>query len=426
MRDHLRIGIFTNQYPGVSGAGGIATYTRSLATALAALGEEVHVLTPAEDGENQNGKPRLIDGVHIHTVKTDYLPFFERFIPGARSAWMVSAAARKLVRDYKLDIFEFPNWEGAGRFFKTAPGPRVPMVVRLHTSVSEIHEIEETKMGFAERFACRLETAQCRAADALYVSTRAHRDRMAPELRVPASKISVLPLGVPDIEHAAGKTPRPRRAAPTLLYLGRLEKRKGVLDLLHAMPAIVRKIPNVRLVLIGKDRQHAPGKLTHCEYFSCAFPPELQKHVIFAGFLSDSEIAHWFEQADAFVAPSIYESFGLIFIEAMRWSLPVIGTFAGGIPEVVNDGVNGMLVEPGAPEQIALAATRLLTDDSLRLKMAAAARATYEDKFSNRVMAQRTIEHYRGVIQNDPRQTGSLRLSAPRKMESSMAGTRNV
>ncbi len=392
MRNRLRVGIYSAQYPGISGAGGIATYTRSLATGLTELGHEVHVLTLG------TGEPCEVEGVHIHFVKARHLPLLERVYPGVRETFNISMAARTLCKDFNLDVFEFPNWEGRGAYFNRLPGARPAMVVRMHTSCREILEIEDAQMTRAQRFECKLEHDCCMAADALYVSTAAHRRHMATELGIPASKIDIVPLGIPDVSNPKAREQRPRGKPRTLLYLGRLEKRKGVVDLLQAMPEIVRSVPDVQLVLIGKDREHAPGNISHQEYFACNFPPELQKHVIFAGFLEESEINHWFERADAFVAPSIYESFGLIFIEAMRWSLPVIGTHAGGIPEVVEDGLNGYLVNPRAPHEIAARVVEILTDEPLRLRMAASARQTFEKKFTSRVMAARTAEHFRHII----------------------------
>lgn len=405
MHDSLKVGIYTNQYPGLSGSGGIGTYTRSLAAALHKLGHQVHVLAGGPDNQS-----RQMDGVSVHSIKTGHLPIVEKRFPGARAAWQISSKARKLAKDYALDIFEFPNWEGGGRFFKGRFGPRIPMVVRLHTSFSEIVELEGIPLDRAARFACDLEAQTCRSADAIFVSTHAHRHRMAGELGVPESSVSVLPLGIPDRETGARGIPRGKSSPPVILYLGRLETRKGTIDLLHALPEIVRHIPDVRVVLIGKDRAHAPGNVTHAHYFASAFPPAIQKHVIFAGSLSDAEVAEWFARADLMAVPSLYESFGLISIEAMRAGLPVIGARSGGIPEVVEDGVNGILVEPRAPEQIAAAAVRLLSDEPLRMKLAAQARQTYEQKFSSLLMAERTADFYRGAIR---KQQGSAKEVRP-------------
>src|ERR1051325_10607401 len=121
----MRIGIYTNQYPGISGCGGIGTYTHSLATGLAALGQDVHVLTNAP----AYAPPKEINGVQVHCLHPGYLPVAERWLPGLRAAWQISHHAMQLVKSFALDVFEFPNWEGGGCFFKS---PKTPKVVRLH------------------------------------------------------------------------------------------------------------------------------------------------------------------------------------------------------------------------------------------------------------------------------------------------------
>jgi len=416
----LRIGIYSNQYPGLPGTntvGGIGTYTRSLAAALVRLGHSVHVLTQSDAEAHFE-----IDGVNVHCIQQRYLPILERWVPGARDAWRVSAAARKLSQDYALDIFEFPNWEGCGRFFKLSPAP--PMVVRCHTSFAEIVDIENEKKTHAVRYACNRERLACRNANALYVSTAAHRRHMAAELGVAEESISILPLGIPDVTSPLApnaRKPRPIRTPRTVVFLGRLEKRKGTLPLIRAIPEIVRRVPDFRLVFIGRDRPHAPGGITHSEYFASSFPAAFQKHVIFAGGLPDDEVEQWFADSAALVAPSLYESFGLIFIEAMRWSLPVIGARTGGIPEVVEDGVNGLLTASNSESEIAQAVVALLTNEDLRLRLAAAARETYERKFTDSLMATRTADFYRSILIQQQRSSGmefAVRLRRQRRCSS--------
>ena len=120
-------------------------------------------------------------------------------------------------------------------------------------------------------------------------------------------------------------------------------------------------MPDARFVLIGADRPHCPGGRTHAEYLEQEFPPEVRDG---SHSPAGSRNRKWTlaQTADLFVAPSRYESFGLIFLEAMRWGTPVIGTTAGGIPEVVEDGKSGLLVPPEAPAELAAALIRLLSD----------------------------------------------------------------
>jgi glycosyltransferase involved in cell wall biosynthesis len=399
----LKVGIYSAHYPGVSGAGGIPTYTRSLAAGLTQLGHEVHVLTLGDDEST-----RHIDDVRLHFVRKKYFKGLERWIPGAREAWIVSARARELARRCCLDIFEFPNWEGRGAFFPF--GRNVPpMAVRLHTSMRETLQIDDRRPTLGQRFECLLERSACMRATALYVSTRAHQRHMARELKIPETRMSVVPLGIPDVEPLEARTPRSRGTPPTILYLGRLERRKGTITLLNAIPAILQRFPDARIILAGKDRCQAPGGVRHEEYFKRVFPSALWRNVQFKGFTSDEELQQLFLKADVFVAPSVYESFGLIFIESMRWSVPVIGTNAGGIPEVVDDGTNGLIVPVGSAADLAGATIKVLSDEVLRLRLARAARETYERRFSHIVMASRTAAFYESIVQSRQRSVAEPR-----------------
>src|SRR5262249_6393480 len=99
-----------------------------------------------------------------------------------------------------------------------------------------------------------------------------------------------------------------------------------------------------------------------------------------------------------FVAPSRYESFGLVYLEAMRQGKPVVGTRAGGVPEVVEDGRTGLLVPPESPEPLAEAPARLGEDADLRRAFGAAGRARFEAEFTLGRCARRTEQFYREVL----------------------------
>src|SRR5262249_23077879 len=160
----------------------------------------------------------------------------------------------------------------------------------------------------------------------------------------------------------------------------------------------LRHVPRARFVLIGADRPHCPNNRTHEEYLEQEFPAEVRRHVVLTGPLPDAEVERWIQQAQVFVAPSLYESFGLIFLEAMRWGTPVVGTRVGGIPEIVEDGKTGMLVRPSQPEELGGALTTLLQNANLRRALGETARRRVETVFSVERMAERSVEIYSGVL----------------------------
>lgn len=397
----MRIGIFSSAYPGINGTGGIPVYTHALATGLVELGHEVHVLI--HDDKRELDPTFTVDGVHLHAIPAPHAPVIARWFRGSRESVETSVAALRLCRKYGLDVFEFPNFDAMGAPFgafqrlsrRVAP----PMVVRLHTSTAECQAIEGRPLTFADRFDVWREKAQCSRATALVVSTKAHAQHMAKELGIDQDSIGLLPLGLPDTAPKELREPRPRSSPPTVVYVGRLEPRKGTIDLFEAVPKVLERVPDARFVFCGADRRLAPpGNITHAEWLERNMPAEVRARVELTGYVDDATRERLVAQADVFAAPSIYESFGLIFLEAMRLAVPVVGTTAGGIPEVVEDGETGLLVPPRDPQRLADAIVRLLTDEPTRLRLAAAGRKSFVEKFSNTAMARRTVAHHEQLL----------------------------
>lgn len=158
-------------------------------------------------------------------------------------------------------------------------------------------------------------------------------------------------------------------------FVGRLEPRKAPLDLVHAAPHIRAARPGTRVVLVGDDPFHAdPG---YTDAVRCA--PDVEHY----GWVDGA--AGLMRHLDVLVLPSHAEPFGTVLAEAMAVGTPVVATRVGGLAEVVDDGVTGLLVEPGRPEELAAAVVRVL---ERRDAMGAAAR-THARKFGADVYAER-------------------------------------
>ncbi len=109
----------------------------------------------------------------------------------------------------------------------------------------------------------------------------------------------------------------------------------------------------------------------------------------------EEQLSSLYQNCDLFVAPSLYESFGLIYLEAMNYAKPVIGCRAGGIPEVVDDGVTGRLVDPNSPKQLAEAIVTLLKSPRLLYEYGLAGRQRLLDHFTHIHMARMFERAYR-------------------------------
>lgn len=167
-----------------------------------------------------------------------------------------------------------------------------------------------------------------------------------------------------------------------LLYVGRLEKVKGVEFLIQALSLIIQAFPQTRLTIVGDG--HNKGDL-----INLTKKLTLEKYVHFAGWGRHEDLQSFYEKASLVIIPSVVpESFAIVCCEAMSAGRPVIGTNVGGIPEIIDDGINGYLVEPEDPEQIAEKVTKLFSEEAVLKELGRNARMKAEEFSIEKHMAK--------------------------------------
>jgi glycosyltransferase involved in cell wall biosynthesis len=178
-----------------------------------------------------------------------------------------------------------------------------------------------------------------------------------------------------------GKFERPLSAQIRVSFLGRLCRGKGVLDLIHAVPTVLEKHPDVLFRFAGAWR--AREEETRIEALRFISEHGLEGSIEFPGTITGAEKTRFFLETDIFVFPSSMDAFPMVILEAMAAGCPVISTGdVGAIPEVVIDGQTGILVEKQRPGQIAAALLQLIEDPQLRIAMGTAARERIERHFT--------------------------------------------
>jgi predicted SAM-dependent methyltransferase len=163
----------------------------------------------------------------------------------------------------------------------------------------------------------------------------------------------------------------------------------------------VRRHPAVRVRIIGADNPHANGREGAWQDWlsnRAGSEPHIYERIVFDGEVGDAALFQAYADCDIFCAPSRYESFGLVHVEAMMFGRPVVGCRAGGMQETIVDGVTGLLVEPGDASALEAALERLVTDHRLREELGAAGRARYEAEFANAVAVRRNLEYYHRLL----------------------------
>ncbi len=268
--------------------------------------------------------------------------------------------------------------------------------------VASIHSAESWHTGNqAERRKTRIAAALC---DALIVHSHAARQVLL-DAGVPARKVHLAPLGL----HRPRPTPRGEARArvglaPNAFVVStnaRLVPHKGIADLIEALARVNDPDASVRLLIAGDGPERSA--------LEALADRRLPGKTLFLGHVSDH--ADLYAASDLFALPTrdAHESFGLVFIEAALHGVPSVGTRVGGIPEAILDGQTGLLVAPGAPDQLAIAIEGLRADPELRHRLGAAAQARANDTFTISQMTDRYQEVYEAIARRPLIGTANVR-----------------
>jgi glycosyltransferase involved in cell wall biosynthesis len=201
---------------------------------------------------------------------------------------------------------------------------------------------------------------------------------------VPRHRIRIVPNGIPDyFENFTRRETGPRPLV--LLFLSTLVAEKGFLDMLRALPRVMDRVGTIRAIFAGelcsqRDKE-AAEELT--DRFGVGAIAE------FVGPVGPARKQELLEMTDVFILPSKNEGHPFAVLEAMAAGLPIVATKVGCIPETVQDGLNGFLIEPGDVEKLAEKICILLTDDVLRLKMGQASRERFRREFTFEIFQHR-------------------------------------
>ena len=205
----------------------------------------------------------------------------------------------------------------------------------------------------------------------------------------PQANVEILPnyVELPELRSNAGGG---NDADVEVLFLGLVGTRKGVYDLLPAFKDALAQVPALRLIIGGN------GDVDRARALSVEL--KIENHLVFAGWVTGEGKVDLLRRAQIYVLPSYNENFPVSLLEAMSWQVPVISTRVGGIPELVREGVDGILIEAGDRAALSSAIIELAQNSNLRQKMGMAARNQVERNFSKLVVLPKLEELYRTLI----------------------------
>lgn len=210
---------------------------------------------------------------------------------------------------------------------------------------------------------------------------------------VKSEKIRVIHSGIDLRPYSVEPVERQSSTRPTLGTVAVLERRKGHRYLLEAAKILRERGIRPRILLAGRGKERA-----YLEQLVTRWG--LQREVVFMDFVSD--VPNFLRSIDLFVLPSLNEGLGVSIIEAMAAGRPVVASGVGGIPELVQDRMTGLLVPPGDAQKLAEAIARLLSEPSLMETMGAVARKKVQRDLSMEQMADKNEDFYYELLANPP------------------------
>lgn len=341
--------------------GGVQAHVRHLAEALRATGDEVDVIGPPRSvGVRFNGSvapiglgPGTVTTLHrsLQQLRPDVIHVHEPLVP-----WAGMVAARSRVAP---TVATFHAWSHTDRLYRLAR----PLGRRVVADVTQLLAVSDAAASYH--------------ATALGIARR---------------RFTIVPNGV-EVARFAGASPLEGVAdpdRPTLLFVGRLEPRKGLETLIRAFTLLKSDHPDLRLLVVGEgpERQRCQSLL----------PVRLRADVLFLGRLPAEDIPRVYASCDLYVAPAVGgESFGIVLLEAMAAGRAVVASDIPGYHSVLTDGREGRLVPPRDPERLAAGIGALIGNPSLRRAAAEEGRRTV-GRYDWSVVAQSVRRHYLAAV----------------------------
>jgi len=359
--------------------GGMEFYVERLCRELAARGHEVVVFTSSDEGFSYSER---VDGVNVYRL---------RALTKIYNVPIVPSLFNSILREEKPDIIhahQYPVFfSDVSAIVSKLRG--IPLLLHVHV----VAEPQSTFSSLVSSFYYKtIGASPLRAARRIITPSFAYQ-KMLVAMGVESEKIKVIPYCV-DLErfHPGNNGEEFKKRyncdeSSVVLSVGRLNYQKGFPYLLKAISMVLKKVPNLKLVIVGEGEQ-----LPYLKELSQSLG--LSDAVIFTGALSPLEMPLAYAAADVFVLPSIFESFGIALIEAQAAGKPVLCTRVGGAPETLVEGKSGLVVEPKESSQLAEAIITLLFDRNLAKSMGEEGRRYVENRFEWRKNMERMLEIY--------------------------------
>jgi 1,4-alpha-glucan branching enzyme len=378
-------------------SGGTGAYVYYLSNELMKHGYSVYIVT----GHSQAGDVRVNERLSVFFLRTSKTPIVKSFM-------FAGSSLRKLnsLRDsVHVDITHanlplVPNFAVPAGFGKT-------LISTVHSTwkgeaeairgepYSRLNSNEKFMVSF-NWFLRIFEEGMLKRSNKIIAVSDFTRRELLQYYKVKEDKIRVIHNGVDTnkFQPASDKSKAKEELGfdpddTAILSVGRLYARKGLFTLIESMPAVVRRFPRAKFIISGKGQSDEMKKLVaHAQKLG------VRDRIVFTGYYPDRKLPRLYQAADVFAFSTFYENLPFAVLEALSTGLPVVTTRVGGIPEMIEDGRNGFLVQPFNSRELEDRILYFLEHPGAASEIAFLARRIIEERFDWRLIVKKVLKVY--------------------------------
>ena len=412
----MRIALISSEFSGLPGSGGIGTYFLELASCLVAAGQEVEVFTSGKEGDLAG-----IPGVRFHHLGSHQSPGF---------AFLAARALEKRHAEAPFDVIEGAELNAEGILAAKAVR-EAAFVVRLHSPSVMLDRYLDLAPTFSQRVKgvfwqlvvtvgalrrgiplkpIRLEPFTfpwvppadieerntAATADLVIVMNREMRDFAKYYWWIKEEVIHQVPNPL-RLQPSKGVLPSNKSDPPTIGFLGRLEPRKGIIELAQALRRVLPDYPEWRVQIAGRSMPSCLSGSDSGEIAKSILKP-FADQVDFIGPVAPENVPVWLTKIDICVFPSLWETFSYVVLEAAAAGRAIIATETGAIPEILDHGRVGEIVPPGHVKRLEESLRKLMGNPQLRARLEIEVESHARNHFHHDRITKKILETYRLAI----------------------------
>jgi glycosyltransferase involved in cell wall biosynthesis len=379
-------------------SGGTGAYVYYLSNELIKNGYRIQIVT----GSNQTQDIQVNPQLNVSFLKIPKIPIVKSFMLAAASSRKLSSI-RSTAAYVDITHPQLPLTPT----FAVPPSFGKALVCTVHSTwkgeAEAIRGEPYSRLNANEKFLVSFnwflrffEEGMLKRARKIIAVSRFTKWELTNYYKIPESKIRVIHNGVdvnkfkPAVDKRKVKIElgfNPDDLA--IVSVGRLYARKGLFTLIESMVAVVKRFPTAKFVISGKGQSDEMHKLT-------AYAERLgvKNNIVFTGYYPDKKLPKLYQAADVFAFSTFYEHHPFAVLEALATGLPVVTTTVGGIPETIESGKNGFLVDPFHPRQFSEKIQYLLEHPAFAVEMGAKARKTIVEEYAWRIVVKDAMKVY--------------------------------